>query len=144
LYPGSVHDYHIYKLEMTSEWATVRLQGRVRQCKILADLGYQSPDPQLIMPAKTSRNHPELTVDELARNLEIGSSRIVVEQFNGRLKEKFRIFFHQYFGDHAAYEQFLTAGVWLTNIDLQLHQLKADDPRDALPETEDEEEDMAE
>jgi hypothetical protein len=47
------------------------------------------------------------------------------------------MFFRQYFGNHAAFEEYLTAAVWLTNIDIKLHPIKADDARDDSVDYED-------
>jgi hypothetical protein len=85
-------DVHVFRLEQTT-WIVQyqHADGTLEPHIIVADSGYQDDnEPQLLTPYKTSVRW--LLTDEQQRfNRELGRVRIIVENFNGRLKEKKQI-----------------------------------------------------
>jgi hypothetical protein len=57
----------------------------------------------------------------------LGSVRILVEQFNGRLKMRFPILKSKYIGARSGLKEFIFVCVYLTNVDLEHHPLHAED-----------------
>jgi RAB protein geranylgeranyltransferase component A len=130
VYPGSVHDYHVWKLEDMCKVATMRTgDGADVELIVMADSGYQNKDTtQLYTPYKLTRGHPELTEEEKAFNTRLGSVRIIVEQSNGRLKQRFPIPKAKYIGARSGLTELIYVCAYFTNVDVDHHPLHAGDP----------------
>ncbi len=84
-YPGSVHDYNIFKQENTAEKLSQKSSHYV-------DCGYDGapndyPECTIIMPVKRRKNHPALTRAEKRFNRKHSRIRILVEHVLSRMKK---------------------------------------------------------
>ena len=126
-YMGSIHDMRIFR-ETINEWHRIAILHPIIPQKILADKGYQANDINvLITPVKGS---PErLSRQENAFNERIGKSRIVVENFFGRVKNRYSIIGSVFRHSHEMYPKIFTLCCAFTNFEIRLcgHGLREED-----------------
>ena len=84
-YPGSVHDYNIFKQENTAE----KLSRKVPIMLIVVSDGAPNDYSEctIIMPVKRRKNHPALTRAEKRFNRKHSRIRILVEHVLSRMKK---------------------------------------------------------
>jgi len=89
MFPAGVHDFAM----CTHESVLPRVKEVCKENRILADKGFIGLNNHVraIIPVKCSRTR-NLTIEEKEQNLQIAKSRIVVENFFGRLKVVWTIF----------------------------------------------------
>jgi hypothetical protein len=84
-YPGSVHDYEVFKQNKTANKIP-------KNTKVYLDRGYQGikkdfPDLQTLTPVKKNRWKSKLTLSEKIYNTKTAKKRVVVEHIISRLKK---------------------------------------------------------
>ena len=126
-YYGSMHDLALFR-ETTEEWRRIALLHPKIPAKILGDKGYQANDIDcLVTPIKGSAD--KLTRQDNAFNERIGKTRIVVENFFGRLKNRYGIIGSVYRHSHDMYSKIFKLCCALTNFEIRLcnHGLRRED-----------------
>ncbi|KAE8966539.1 hypothetical protein PR001_g28375 [Phytophthora rubi] len=95
---------------------------------ILADKGYQGlNDTMRVLDPKHRRPTVPLTLEEDNTNREISSDRIIVENYFGRLCTLWALASDKYRWKENKYEMYFRACVALTNVQVRVHPLRADD-----------------
>ena len=121
-FKGSIHDKKLFDLKLP-EFEAIINKHPDEPKKILADKGYQEPNSQiLVTPFKGSTT--DLTRDQLQFNQKLGSVRIIIENFFGRLKSRYEIMSNKYRGSHESYEDIFTICCALVNFE----QIEIDHP----------------
>ena len=89
------------------------------------DLGYLGVDQLLpaVLPVRR-RPHMDLTEDERNFNLHLGTHRIIIENFYGRLKSYWKILGDEYRGDIGFLKDVVVVCVALTNILIMAYPLR--------------------
>ena len=126
-YMGSIHDMRIFR-ETMEEWHRLAVLHPATPQKILADKGYQASDiPVLLTPVKGTP--ARLTRQENALNERIGKARIVVENFFGRLKNRYAIIGSVYRHSHETYPKIFKICCAFTNFEIRMcgHGLRQED-----------------
>ena len=93
---------------------------------VMGDSGFQGlqHNVRAILPKKRPPNG-HLTASELTRNRTIASSRVIVENFYARLKNKFAIVSHVFKLDTSQFEKIFICCASLTNFNLLSFPLRA-------------------
>lgn len=126
-YVGSIHDMHIFR-ETMEEWHRIAILHPKTPQKVLADKGYQANDvPELVTPIKGTPD--KLSRQDNAFNERIGKTRIVVENFFGRLKNRYAIIGSVYRHSHELYPKIFNLCCAFTNFEIRLcgHGLRKED-----------------
>lgn len=94
---------------------------------LLADSGYQGLQHIMpcILPFKRRLNRP-LTADQRRHNRRVARRRVLVENYYGRMKRRYRIMTDKYRGERHNYELYLKLCVALTNFHVMKHPLRAE------------------
>lgn len=92
---------------------------------LLVDSGYQGLQHSLpcILPFKRRPTRP-LTADQKRHNRRVAKRRVLVENYYGRLKRRYRIMTDKYRGEHSNYEMFFKLCIALTNFHVAKHPLR--------------------
>lgn len=124
---GSVHDKAVFDQNIDDFTENVLDYHLTEPRLIMGDKGYQDADSQnLVTPFKGT--YFNLTPDQLAFNEKLGKVRIIVENFFGRLKSRYRIIGDKYRGSHGRYEMIFKTCCALVNYELMNdHPLRLDD-----------------
>jgi len=133
-HPGSVHDLNIFEknvaeyqkyLQKTPEELKI-MNDQETTWSLMADKGYQGAQNfvRVVLPTKGEGGRAQN--DE---NRKIAIERIIIENFYGRLKQKFGIIREVYRGDHRHYDQIFKICVALTNYSLEISPLRATDSK---------------
>lgn len=126
-YKGSVHDKVIFDetIDDFKESVVSFHDGEPEQ--IMADKGYQDSQSQYIVsPIKGS--FYTLSPQDLSYNEKLSKIRIIVENFFGRLKCRYKIIGTKYRGSHAYYELFFKTCCALVNFEIIYgHPLRDED-----------------
>ena len=126
-YFGSIHDMHIFR-ETLEEWHHIAILHPTIPQKVLADKGYQANDVEaLVTPIKGSPD--KLSRQDNAFNERIGKTRIIVENFFGRLKNRYAIIGSVYRHSHDLYPKIFKLCCAFTNFEIRFcgHGLRRDD-----------------
>ena len=126
-YEGARHDLEIFRSTIPDIRIIMEAHPRMPQ-KVLGDKGYQCHDIDfLLTPHKGSIDN--LSRQQLQFNDRIGKSRIIIENFFGRLKSKFAIIGSKFRGDHKNYENIFTLCCALVNFEIREcgHGLRKED-----------------
>ncbi|KAE9233115.1 hypothetical protein PF004_g9736 [Phytophthora fragariae] len=95
---------------------------------IIADEGYQElNDTMRVLHPKRSRPTDPLTLKEEETNREISSDRTIVENYFGRLCTLWALVSDKYCWQVKKYEMYFRACVALTNVQVRVRPLRADD-----------------
>lgn len=136
-YPGSVHDYTIHKMEyrrhfeytlkQPSEVYALPADCRHEHWATVLDKAYigpegDTPDERRITPTKNPH-----TAEQVAFNRTVSNVRVPVEQFFGRLYNKFGVLRKIYRYDHAHFDVDFENACLLTNEDILITALCAED-----------------
>jgi hypothetical protein len=124
---GATHDLAIFKMSLP-ELDMIIDHHTNGQDKVLADKGYQCGEIKcLITPHKGKVD--DLSRPQLQFNDRHSKSRVVIENYFGRLKSKFAITANKYRGDHEHYEDIFILCCALVNYDIRQcnHGLRRDD-----------------
>lgn len=126
-YEGSIHDLNVFR-ENYEEWRRIALLHPNIPAKILADKGYQANDiDTLVTPVKGSPDR--LSRQDNAFNERIGKTRILVENFFGRLKSRYAIIGSVYRHSHDLYPKIFEICCAFVNFEIRLcgHGLRKED-----------------
>lgn len=126
-YLGAIHDMNIFR-ETLEAWHHIAVLHPNTPAKILADKGYQANDiDALVTPIKGSPD--KLSRQENAFNERIGKSRIVVENFFGRVKNRYAIIGSVFRHSQEQYSKIFELCCALTNFEIRLcgHGLRRED-----------------
>ena len=117
--------FNILRME---EWHCIAILRPKTPQKVLADKGYQANDvPELVTPIKGTPD--KLSRQDNAFNERIGKTRIVVENFFGRLKNRYAIIGSVYRHSHELYPKIFNLCCAFTNFEIRLcgHGLRKED-----------------
>lgn len=117
--PGSVHDMKVFAdnyKKFKERILDVHLLGGD---KIMADKGYVSIEYEDKVLTPKKGNPMNLSQQENERNAAIASVRITIENYFGRLKNKFEIMSCKYRSERPKYEAFFKICCSLVNFDIQ-------------------------
>jgi hypothetical protein len=94
---------------------------------LMVDSGYQGLQHLLpcVLPYK-KRPGRELTAPQKQHNRRMARRRVLVENYYGRLKRRYRIMTDKYRGERGAYEMFFKICVSLTNFHVIKHPLRTE------------------
>lgn len=95
---------------------------------MLVDKGYQGiqEDLRSIQPKKIPRNG-SLSSDDITRNNRVSSDRVIVENYFGRMCMLWEIMSKKYVWDEGKFDQLSRLCCALTNFQVSLHPLRAED-----------------
>ena len=126
--PGATHDFEIFK-NSVEEFKLIMVLHSNRPQKILADKGYISEDYNDILVTPHKGKAYTLSKSQLADNQIIGKTRVLVENFFGRMKNRYAIIGSLYRGDRENYENIFRLCVALTNFEIMYckHPLRKED-----------------
>jgi hypothetical protein len=118
--PESVHDLALFRSTITELEELVASKPN-ESTKILADKGYigltDSQILQLMTPSKKPRNDV-LSQAQLAANKKWGSGRVIIENYFGRLSNRFLIMGRRYGFEEQFYPALFKICCVLTNYDI--------------------------
>lgn len=118
-YPGSKHDMAIFK-ETYEKFKTEIISVHPKQgTKILADKGYISQEYEGILLTPFKGDPMYLTRDQNKYNKKLSSARVIVEQFFGRMKNKFCMIREEFRGNREDYYKYFIICAALTNFDIR-------------------------
>lgn len=120
--PGSVHDFRLFKNTAAEIVLFIQSKG-LNSMEILADKGYigtvEYPEIVLITPHKTPKGSM-LAPDQSAFNKKLAKIRVQIENYFGRLKNKFDIMSLLFRGDASNLHLFVNVCCALTNFDIDV------------------------
>lgn len=127
-----MHDiYHVQYLEMLTKKQNENIadNGPLRaqypsQWGALADKGYIGVDGERLFVPFKGRH---LTQAQSNHNAAVNHDRVIIENFNGRLKMKFRMLRKTCVYDQGKLNDYMDACVALTNFDIQKRPLNSQD-----------------
>jgi transposase len=92
---------------------------------LMVDSGYQGLQHIVpcVLPYKKRANRP-LTAQEKQHNRRLSRRRVLVENYYGRLKRRYRIMTDKYRGERGAYPAYFKLCVALTNFHIMKHPLR--------------------
>lgn len=124
---GSKHDKLVFDDSIDDFIEKVRDFHKDEPLLIIGDKGYQEPNSQILVTPKKG-TYFDLTPEELLNNEKLSKIRIIVENFFGRLKSRYRIFGDQYRGCHISYESIFNKCCTLINYEILTdHPLRKED-----------------
>lgn len=119
---GSIHDFRLFKNTAAEIVLFIRSKG-LSNMEILADKGYigstEYPEIVLITPHKCPKNGL-LTPEQNSHNKKLAKVRVLVENYFGRIKNKFNIISVMFRGDNQTYDMFFETCCALANFDIDL------------------------
>lgn len=126
-YKGSIHDKAIFDETIDDFYNSVICFHEGEPDQIMADKGYQDGHSQyIISPIKGS--YYTLSPEDLQYNEKLSKIRIIVENFFGRLKCRYKIIGSKFRGAHTHYELIFKTCCALVNFEiLSGHPLREED-----------------
>ena len=139
LYFGAVHDVKIYKDCRTEEFlqkpTPPNSQYPFEKMWVLADGGYRSIEEttNAILPERKPRNS-ELSIEQKEFNKKLGSARVLIENYFGRMKRKFLAVAGVVRIKQDKLQALVYLAFALTNYDIHNHPLRADKEEESFYE----------
>jgi hypothetical protein len=125
VYAGSVHDFRVFKKSGLARFLKKRPRGHHAVVGDKGHLGIHKYIPEAIIPTRKPAG-AELTQAVRLENDSIGHDRVLVENFNARLKMLWRMVGQVYRGDLREFKKIIRVCVWLTDFDIAVRPLRRD------------------